>query len=544
MTDTNKELIKIEQLNQYYDLSQLKGGVKQTDKMNSIFASYDKNKDGILDAEETAALKQAIESAAALDGDAQKLSNKEAQSLIKNNPAFFEEFRELFKAQIERNQIITDELWNDIHAKTSWGLPTTGPAMGENIKKINSGNVLDVMNSYEAKSKDEKENETLVEAVFDEVGLSKKDKVAYAAHIKDALIDQMKDVTSRDPNTFRELSDKFNRKFDELVKSYGSKIGYYNTKDIDALINEIKETVEDKKALKAYNLGDMNKKIDYDTKQNESFGDCWLLSGTKAFASTEKGQKILKDCMKIDRKNECFKVFIPEAGKEYTVTFKEANEGQITRSGGDTDMRVLEIAIEKYFDEIGENGDPDSGEPSINGNSGIRVFELFKNKKSVSADVENKEIYDAELKKWFVLDLNMFGRAPSAEKEYLKAIKKYIKSLNKTINSGQPVRIINRSVLCREHTKTQQADFEIFQDIVDYLSTKKDISMTCALWGDALQKTPYKNSKEITGQHTYMIKSIDKENVCLINPWDTSKIITVPREEFEKMVLDISSVKP
>lgn len=44
-----------------------------------------------------------------------------------------------------------------------------------------------------------------------------------------------------------------------------------------------------------------------------------------------------------------------------------------------------------------------------------------------------------------------------------------------------------------------------------------------------------KNGKEVTlhGHHAYTVKGSDKNHVYLINPWDTSKTITITREEFK-----------
>lgn len=44
------------------------------------------------------------------------------------------------------------------------------------------------------------------------------------------------------------------------------------------------------------------------------------------------------------------------------------------------------------------------------------------------------------------------------------------------------------------------------------------------------------------GSHAYSIKSITKDTVVVINPWDTSKLISMPRSQFENSIRYISYV--
>ena len=52
------------------------------------------------------------------------------------------------------------------------------------------------------------------------------------------------------------------------------------------------------------------------------------------------------------------------------------------------------------------------------------------------------------------------------------------------------------------------------------------------------QRHKYKNkrgqSEELVGNHEYAVKGSDKNYVYLVNPWNTAKVISVPRADFKK----------
>ena len=95
-----------------------------------------------------------------------------------------------------------------------------------------------------------------------------------------------------------------------------------------------------------------NCKIDKDFHQG-NIGDCWLIASICAIAANKDGLKILNNCIK---KND---------DGSYTVKFKGSKESfNVTPmeiysrdySTGDMDVRILELAAEKYFNITGIDG--------------------------------------------------------------------------------------------------------------------------------------------------------------------------------------------
>ena len=83
-----------------------------------------------------------------------------------------------------------------------------------------------------------------------------------------------------------------------------------------------------------------------------STGDCWLLAGIKALSATTWGKEAIKNCMK---KNPDGSITVTLKGaygkqKEFTVTQEEivAARQSGKHSKGDTDVLVLELAVDKY----------------------------------------------------------------------------------------------------------------------------------------------------------------------------------------------------
>lgn len=227
-----------------------------------------------------------------------------------------------------------------------------------------------------------------------------------------------------------------------------------------------------------------NGKVDENFKQG-STGDCWLLAAVKAITLEPKGQKILDDAIKVDDKGNVT-VFLKGVNKKYTFT--PAEIGQNTQmSKGDLDVRAIEMAIDKYFNEqkgvsgFLNRGDFSGGFSINDGNSSHVAFELLTGKGG----------------------RNVFGN---------------------TVGRAKDIIITDN-------------------DIDQYNKPNRVTCVANSLKGKDLNFTDGNGNKQtLYRKHVYSVHSSDDKNVYVINPWDTSKIISVPRETFKKFFNTVDQV--
>lgn len=99
-----------------------------------------------------------------------------------------------------------------------------------------------------------------------------------------------------------------------------------------------------------------------------------MIASIKAIAETPKGLEILNDSLKVD-KNGNVTVTLKGVGKSYVIT-KEELAGNNQFSSGDADVRAIEIAMDRYFqEERGVRGSID-----LNGNLAYVAFKLLTGK--------------------------------------------------------------------------------------------------------------------------------------------------------------------
>lgn len=82
---------------------------------------------------------------------------------------------------------IAQSLYNDIYAKTPYGVPTTGSNIEKHIKEISKENVLEILDKY---LKINKDRENLCEAIQSERGLDENQKQKYLGHIQKCIKDR------------------------------------------------------------------------------------------------------------------------------------------------------------------------------------------------------------------------------------------------------------------------------------------------------------------------------------------------------------------
>jgi len=92
-----------------------------------------------------------------------------------------------------------------------------------------------------------------------------------------------------------------------------------------------------------------NGKIDKPHYQG-SMGDCWLLETINALSRTDKGQELIEDCIKVNKKDGSVEVTLGQDKLKYRISAEELTSS-INLSQGDADVRAIEIAFEKYFND-------------------------------------------------------------------------------------------------------------------------------------------------------------------------------------------------
>lgn len=264
---------------------------------------------------------------------------------------------------------------------------------------------------------------------------------------------------------------------DSVMNRTYNKDGSY--KDVTKTVG--KETVEkyNKNGKLVYEKTNVNYSIDGvidDTKQKE-IGDCWLLSGVNSMRETETGARIIKDSI-TQNKDGSVTVELKGLGKEYTfsageVYLAEYDASDMNYAKGDKDMNLLEMAIGEYRKELLASGDYARNDRDLTKTIGANAT---KNNPLEGGQLDEAIYFLTGVKSNFYTDE--------------KNIKKSIKNI-------------------AAHPDKEYATQ------VSFLEEEKDVT-----------------GGKILTNHAYSVVSADKENVYVVNPWDSSKVIKYPRDKF------------
>ena len=310
----------------------------------------------------------------------------------------------------------------------------------------------------------------LLEDLIGELGIDIDKRLEYLMHIKNAILEKYKKLDV--------YVDDISAEFDAELQIQKDKIGFANADYLNVFIDKLRNrryvSSEEKNVAP-------NGKIDADFKQGAT-GDCWLVASIIAIARNPKGKEILDNTVKVNPDGSVT-VHLKGVDKKYTIS-KEELEGNTQLSTGDLDVRAIEIAFNKYFyEERGVNSNVINGLISnrldINGNQMLVAYRIL---------VGNKNIDNGEN--------NIIQFYAKGLKHYKKLDDDFIDQFNDT----------SKIITVSSHDKGDEYSF----------SGKDDEKVT------------------LYGNHAYAIKGSDENNVYLINPWDSSKVLTVPREEFKK----------
>ena len=220
------------------------------------------------------------------------------------------------------------------------------------------------------------------------------------------------------------------------------------------------------------------------TKQ-QSIGDCWVLSGVNALASTPKGAQLIKNSIK-HNPDGSVTVKLKGANRSYTFSADEVGgadyvNNKYSYAKGDTDMNLLEMAITRYRQEL------------------------------IASNPESWKYRDA------TMENPIDGGLTFESLQY--------------ITGKKPEVSFNSKNIAKMLAKKEQAPERY---AAEFSFRKKDESID--------------NGKVIITGHAYSLSRVTSDTVYIINPWDSSKEIAYPIDKFlencdEMAFLDMNKVR-
>lgn len=355
-----------------------------------------------------------------------------------------------------REALLAHQLRKDVSAKNAAGLPTTSNTLGKNVKSINSENVVNVMKEYESQNNEQ----SLLSDIIEERGLKTNTRKIYIKHIVNSYLTyaENKGINVND------LKQKFNNEITYQM----DKFGFANADYLNVFIRQLRARISASDSEDF--LTKPNGKIDEEFFQNAT-GDCWLLASIKAISNSPKGLEILNNSIKVN-KDGSVNVTLRGVNKTYTISKKEL-ESNIQLSKGDGDVRALEIAVNKYFEE--ERGVNDK------------------------LDIHGNQMYTAY--KILIGDKNIDDGKNNIIQFYVNGLERYKEIDDELIESfNDPNKITT----------------------VAANGNKQDIKVMDA-----------KKEQVLTTGHAYAIIRADSNYVYLVNPWKSNSEIKITRELFK-----------
>lgn len=262
----------------------------------------------------------------------------------------------------------------------------------ENIKKINSDNVLDVLQHYEFR------NVTLSDKMLNDLLIIDSLSVSDVSYSPDkpqndkTLLDKIfenPDKTQRKSqieHIVNTLKEKFNQ-----VKTNSAELYCDNKEAIDEGIRYISNRLDQCGDMKlpdakttfeiAQNMLDNNDlfidaangKIDKINYQGKT-GDCWLLASLNGIAETPSGKDFISNCISVNPETFDITVKLNGGKNEYVISRDELlKSGNLSK--GDFDVRAMEIAFKRCYSEL-------TPPKNIEGGNAFEAFEILTGEKS------------------------------------------------------------------------------------------------------------------------------------------------------------------
>lgn len=230
-------------------------------------------------------------------------------------------------------------------------------------------------------------------------------------------------------------------------------------------------------------------------------GDCALLGSTLALAFTSEGRKIIKDSIKKDKSGDV-RVELKGINETYEISPEEIHDAKWRLSAGSDDMRAIELTLEREKIE-----------------SANRRLQLNR---------MNPEMFDKDYEKYVKKELEETITGYSARGVFLRLTKSRVDEadgcnwdLKEDPEDPFQPPVWEHSSYCNAEEVQQER-----QRTQGFLDAKMNYPDKIALSASIIV------DKKIPNPHGVAVKKVDKKNVVYVNPWNSSKKITVTREEF------------
>ncbi|MBQ8475891.1 hypothetical protein IJ531_02400, partial [bacterium] len=216
-----------------------------------------------------------------------------------------------------------------------------------------------------------------------------------------------------------------------------------------------------------------------------STGDCWLLSGVNALSYTEAGRQAIKEALDYQPNGDTI-VHLKGVG-DYTITNAELEQikaqqesGNGKYSTGDDDMLILELAVEKVFEDMAK-----------------RNF--------------------------------IFSQDAPSEYESSYALNGDLNTNGTTINGGSSTELMY--LLTGKKTEFLKTKDDMRKALDEFDGKNTALGASIGSVSPAIKDI---NGQTITlpGNHAYAIKNVEGDKVTIVNPWDSSKEIVISKETF------------
>jgi len=279
----------------------------------------------------------------------------------------------------------------------------------------------------------------------------------------------------------------------------------------------------------------VNGEIDERVQQGGT-GDCWLITGVLALASTDAGRQIIKNSIQVNEDGSVTVTF-KGLGVSYTISADEIkkydtdNKLSDAYSNGDNDMLILELAVEKLKKDI------EKGKVKIDPKLGEEYTHISEGSKTKAG---------AAIEGGFSAQLIYFLTGLTSESIYPK-------NLDNCRTERQEASILAKGL-------SNDELFEILQNAYDNGNT----AMTFGLYGQRGIPNSKHTAKTIDGRtftldfsvynewsgHALVITNLTQDTITIVNPWDSSEEFTMTWDEFAKLGIgvisttDLSSLAP
>ena len=273
--------------------------------------------------------------------------------------------KKTFINTIEKNtnaEFIKKLLDKDFNKKTFLIFSSTGENIDKHIKLINKNNIEEIIKLYNSKNGENglqtpmNDKDGFFSHLLNENNLSVDERKNYIKYAFSQLI-----LSANDKNIYiKDLETQFYAELNNKhEKTDGQMLDILSIQFINRLNSTPQKDTPNGKIDKTFTQGNI--------------GDCWLIAGIRTISNIPEGKEILENNLN-RQKNGDIAVTLKGVNKTYNISAKElksANE----LSQGDADVRAIELAVNKYFEETYAN--TGKGSKHITKNKPERSFQLL-----------------------------------------------------------------------------------------------------------------------------------------------------------------------